>query len=258
MRLRHNGFTALLLAIVVTVPLNFGSTKTVKAQELVQRDPRVIRALDNWGYQALYREGWSAKRLFNDATVYGPGGDELGALKNILLDREGRILGVVAEVGGFLNIGDTHVFIPWSQVEISTLRRVYVPVTEENIEEYQAAPSLITRALAKSVRVIGEDMRTGRDVWKATDLITDYVYVGDRVPFGYVRDLIFTRDGQLYAYVVSADATWGGGPYALPFTGDAWDPRSDSYNAPFDERAVRELDPLDYTRLDERIEVRGH
>lgn len=257
MKHRYEAFTVLLAAAVLAGPPNlFLLGKPPQAQELSQQNPGAVRALGDWSYQPLYWEGWSAKRLFNDATVYGPGGDELGELKNILLDRGGRILGVVAEVGGFLDIGDTHVFVPWRQVEISTLRRVYVPVTEENVESYRAAPSLITRALARPVRV-DEDMRTGPQVWKATDLLNDYVYLSGRVPFGYVRDLIFDSDGRLYAFVVSADASWGGGSYALPFTSDGWHPQSDRYHAPFDEREVRELDPLDYTQLDDGVQVRG-
>lgn len=249
---------ALIIAGGCLTPAVFLSTSPAEAQQIVQRDPRVIASLDTWGYDQIYRQGWSANRLLDDARVYGQLGEEIGSVENLILSREGQILGIIAQVGGFWDIGDTHVFVPWDRVTVSpTLERVYIPVTEENIEEYVARPSYITRALTQRVRPVDDSLRTGFGLWKATDLINDYVYLGDRVEYGYVNDLIFNANGQLYAYVVNADANWGGGYYALPYARSVdWDPALGYYDAPFAQQEVRRLEPFDYNRMSERVAMR--
>ena len=37
--------------------------------------------------------------------------DNIGEVEDIVLNRDGKMIGIVAEVGGFLDIGDKHVFI---------------------------------------------------------------------------------------------------------------------------------------------------
>ena len=37
--------------------------------------------------------------------------DNIGEVEDIVLNRDGEMIGIVAEVGGFLDIGDKHVFI---------------------------------------------------------------------------------------------------------------------------------------------------
>ena len=37
--------------------------------------------------------------------------DNIGEVEDIVLNRDGELIGVIAEVGGFLDIGDKHVFI---------------------------------------------------------------------------------------------------------------------------------------------------
>lgn len=44
---------------------------------------------------------------------------------------------MVAEVGGFWDIGDTHVAVPWAQVDVQSYDRIVVPVTEETVDDYQ-------------------------------------------------------------------------------------------------------------------------
>ena len=54
--------------------------------------------VDNWGVDANYSgvdENW----------------DVVGEIEDIVLGRNGQMTGIIAEVGGFLDIGDKHVFI---------------------------------------------------------------------------------------------------------------------------------------------------
>ena len=88
------------------------------AQRQPGDQPPVIMLRD-WNYDTIYGRGWSANRLMDRATVYGPTGDDMGSVENIVIDRGGKVVGIIAQVGGFLDIGDTHVFVPWDQVEVS-------------------------------------------------------------------------------------------------------------------------------------------
>jgi hypothetical protein len=141
-----------------------------------------IRPLDRWSYDNLYRSGWSAERMMDEAEVIGANGEEIGDVENIILNRQGRILGIVAEVGGFWDIGDTHVFVPWDQVRIGPdLDRVAVPVTEENVEDYSSfSEERLTRTTAGRTQVVADDLAAGQGIWKATDLIDDRAYLSDR------------------------------------------------------------------------------
>ena len=55
----------------------------------------------------------------DEASVYGPTGEDIGSVENLVIGAEGRLLGIIAQVGGFLSIGDTHVFVPWEQLQFS-------------------------------------------------------------------------------------------------------------------------------------------
>jgi len=49
--------------------------------------------------------------------VYGSDNEKIGDIDEILVDREGKIQGVVVGVGGFLGIGQKDVAIPYGQVQ---------------------------------------------------------------------------------------------------------------------------------------------
>lgn len=72
----------------------------------------------------------------------GPDWNDIGEIEDIILDRSGQVVGVVAEVGGFLDIGDKHVLIPMEDVRFSAVDdQTYVVVTrktEEQLEEMES------------------------------------------------------------------------------------------------------------------------
>ena len=96
---------------------------------------------------------------------------------------------------------------------------------------------------------------TGIGVWKATDLIDDYSYLSDDAGYGYVNDLIFTRDGDLRAVVVNPAGAYGGGYRALPFYGYGygWRPGSAYYNMPYSSSDLRGMEPFEYNRMQSEI-----
>lgn len=214
--------------------------------------------LVNWNYSEIYRTGWSAERLMDQVEVIGANGEEIGDIENIIISQRGRILGLIAEVGGLWDIGDTHVFIPWTQVRVSpTLDRVVVPVTEDNVDDYAySARDVLTYFRAGQTQVVDDDLDTGPSIWKATDVIDDYAYLNNRRAYGYINDLIFSSDGMLQAVVVNAGSGYGGGYRAVPFSYQAgWNPGEADLYLGYGEADVAVLERFDYNRLPSRVMV---
>lgn len=221
-------------------------------QANVATDPGV-RVLGEWNYQPLYAEGLRASDLL-DADVFGREGDdaneEIGSVENVLIDQNDQIVAIIAQVGGFWDIGDTHVVVPWDQVALFA-DGVHVPVNEENVEDYglYGENSYITESLAQRTQVVDDDAVTGPQIWKLTDLIDDYAVLPDMTGYGYVEDAVFNRTGSLQAVVIEPDARFGSGPYATPFYGADWEPGRDYYSTGLGADELAELDSFDYDAI---------
>lgn len=225
-----------------------------------QQQPPVL-LLSDWNYNTIYKNAWSVERLMDEAEVYGPGGKEIGSVENVIISDKGRVLGIVAEVGGFLDIGDTHVFVPWDKVRVSPgLERVTIPVSDETVEEFSTwADGYLRKAETGQTQVVQSDLATGARAWKATELLGDDGILTGNVGYGAVSDLIFTTDGQLHAVVVNAYARYGGGYRALPYYGYdyGWAPGYPSYYLGYDRAAVTNLEPFDYKKMNRNVAVQN-
>ncbi|WP_037294072.1 PRC-barrel domain-containing protein [Roseobacter sp. CCS2] len=77
-----------------------------------------------------------------EADGVGPDWNDIGEIEDIILDRDGNMIGIVAEVGGFLDIGDKHVLIPVDDIRLTPVDdKTYVIVTrktEEQLEEMES------------------------------------------------------------------------------------------------------------------------
>ncbi len=78
-----------------------------------------IVSLDTYSYDDLYSSGMSARNLIESMDAYDRTGEEVGEVEDFIVNRDGSIAAVVAEIGGFLDIGDTHVAVPWDEVEMT-------------------------------------------------------------------------------------------------------------------------------------------
>lgn len=65
-----------------------------------------------WGGAGEYRWGWSG----HDGV--GADWNQVGEIEDVLLDTSGNLVSVVAEVGGFLDIGDKHVLARVDDVDL--------------------------------------------------------------------------------------------------------------------------------------------
>lgn len=84
-------------------------------------------------------EGWDDA----DYSAVSPDWNEIGEIEDIVLDRNGQMQGVVAEVGGFLDMGDKHVMIHMDDINlVPTDDRTYVLVTRMNEEQLEELPGV--------------------------------------------------------------------------------------------------------------------
>ena len=237
-------------AVAVALP-------SLAAAQTVEGD---IVSLDGWTYDHLYEQGTSIEELL-DADVDGPTGEDIGRVENVLFSAEGEALSVIAEVGGFLDIGDTHVSVPWEEVEIDAdADTVVLPVTQETVEEYTLfTDDYVTLEDTQEIEEVGGNgwgtVDAGPRVWRAAELIGDYARLnGGETPvaYGYVDDIVVV-DGAIEAVVVSPDVTWGTpGTYAYPYygTGYGWGPAYDYYDLPYTEEDIVEMEPFEDELLD--------
>ena len=87
----------------------------------------------SWGRDGDTTWGWS------DYDGVGADWNQIGEIEDVVLDRSGQMIGVVAESGGFLDIGDKHVMLRVGDVDLVPVDgQTYSLVTcfsEEQLEE---------------------------------------------------------------------------------------------------------------------------
>lgn len=212
-----------------------------------QDDKTEIIALPAWrsNYNELYA-GMSVEELLG-ADVHGTTGEDIGEVENLVIGKDGEVLSVIAEVGGFLELGDKHISIPWDRVTVGVDGDdLSIPLTQDTLEEFSlfADPRVTAQEARTTIQEVeGDDagvVTTGPRAWRATELIGDHARLRDKdgfVNYGYVHDLII-RDGKVAAVVVSPDVTWGPGLYAYPYYGywSGWHPAFPYYDLLMSDR----------------------
>lgn len=76
-------------------------------------------------------------------TVYNTAGEEVGQVKDILVDQDGKATGVVLSIGGVLGIGAKSVGLVWDEVDVKPEERmVQIGYSKEQLD---AAPTFKTQ-----------------------------------------------------------------------------------------------------------------
>lgn len=74
---------------------------------------------------------------FEDTDIVDASGDVIGEVDEVLMDAEGRIVAVSAEVGGFLGVGDKEVVIDLRML-VADGDRLRIDMTEDQVEALPA------------------------------------------------------------------------------------------------------------------------
>jgi hypothetical protein len=75
--------------------------------------------------------------------VNSDGVNQIGEIEDVVLDRSGQMVGIVAEIGGFLDIGDKHVVVPVEDLRLVAIDdRTYQYVTRLSEEQLEELPGV--------------------------------------------------------------------------------------------------------------------
>lgn len=219
-----------------------------------------VQVISGWTYDSIYAEGWSVEDMFDSTELTDPTGEEIGDVENVIFSNDGEVLGIIAEIGGVWDIGDTHVHVPWNEVAFGeTIQQAQVPVTDETLDDYDVYGNywddeqIVTDATTDSTQVVDDDLVAGSGIFKATDLIGDYVYLSDGARYGYVSDII-VQDGRIAAIVSDAGNYGRGGYYAYPYSYRGVSPMaSPRYDMPYGATDVETIENFNYEQLQSRV-----
>lgn len=113
--------------------------------ELANADADLIRSRDITGgtiytTNEAYDEGWNVDTIYNSVDNNW---NQIGQIEDLVLTEDGKVTGIVAEVGGYLDIGDKHVVISVSDLNLVAVDdATYAYVTRFNEEELEGMPSV--------------------------------------------------------------------------------------------------------------------
>jgi sporulation protein YlmC with PRC-barrel domain len=83
---------------------------------------------------------WLVGNLW-DKHVYNAAGKSIGDLKDVLIDRDGRVAAIVVGVGGFLGLGEKNVAVDYNYVKSNGgigPNRITIGMTEQQLREAPA------------------------------------------------------------------------------------------------------------------------
>ena len=135
--MKHVLTSAAIVALTATSAL--AEAHTMNADDLIRS--RDITGGNVYRMEAMEDDTmWDDNNtMWNDENMYAEVGsdwDTIGEIEDIVLDRNGQMIGIVAEVGGFLDIGDKHIMIPVENVRLTAVDdQTYGYVTRLTDEE---------------------------------------------------------------------------------------------------------------------------
>lgn len=135
--MKTNSFTMMTAALTFAATAGFAQTAM---------DTSNLISADQLGEGDIYRmevtdvEAWDTGRGFAEIDAEWV---KVGDIEDILLDRDGKLVGVLVEIGGFLDIGDRDVIVPVKNVRLSVGgEREYNLVTNMHEAELEALPEV--------------------------------------------------------------------------------------------------------------------
>ncbi|SIS94067.1 PRC-barrel domain-containing protein [Roseivivax lentus] len=107
-------------------------------------DPaQMIRTRDITGGPVYTVDGENGVANFGAETyeTVGDGWDRVGEIEDIILSKDGSLRGMILEIGGFLDIGDKHIFMPVENVQLVPVDdktySIAIGQSEEQLEEME-------------------------------------------------------------------------------------------------------------------------
>jgi sporulation protein YlmC with PRC-barrel domain len=211
------------------------------AETSAVRDEAKIVPLAEFDVGKWKDSAWFADEM-RGSEVFGKDGEQIGTVQSIVVSKDGMVERLVVETGGFLDIGDKVIAVPWSGIDLTPGEEGVVAqnLDESNVEGFSLFDDR-------------EEAATGPRSFRASELAGDCVTLKGGEDYGYVRDLLFDESGKLQAIVVAPDVAYdAAGHYAYPYYGYGYDhgldfdPGLDHYGLPYTEQELAEIHDFDY------------
>jgi sporulation protein YlmC with PRC-barrel domain len=84
-------------------------------------------------------ESWTVTNYYKQA-VYDPKEAKIGDIDDVLIDKSGKITGLVVGVGGFLGAGEKDVIVPFASVKTAKRNDKWWLTIDETKDDLKAAP----------------------------------------------------------------------------------------------------------------------
>lgn len=236
------------------MPFNRNVTVMVVAVTvfLTQAQAEDTTPLGEWSYDKLYQDaGFTAHNLM-EAGILDAESNKVGTVENVLLNEQDQIVAIIAQVGDVWESGDTHLLIPWEEVEVA-VKGLVTPISEEKADEYGLFKSrYLTRQDLTSTKQVEDKVSMSPSVWKVSDILDEFTNVDEGQGYGYVDNVLFTKEGKVQAVVIDAAINGGTETYALPFPGinQGWAPGLISYTLPYSESELLDVPAFEYEKYD--------
>jgi sporulation protein YlmC with PRC-barrel domain len=101
---------------------------------------------------------WVGMAVKNDA------GEALGTIKDVAVDKQGKITAVMIGVGGFLGLGETYVAVPYDAVRLAEKDGKHTASASLNKQQLETAPRYVTLKAKKAE----EDSKANRPAPSST------------------------------------------------------------------------------------------
>jgi uncharacterized protein YrrD len=232
---------ALTAAALLAGTAGFAMPAAAAETSAVRDDAQVV-PLAEFDVGKWKDSAWFADEMRGSA-VYGKDGEQVGTVQSVIVSKEGMVERLVVETGGFLDIGDKVIAVPWSGIDLTPGKEGVVAenLDESNVEDFSLFDDR-------------EEAVTGPRSFRAAELVGDYVRLRGGEDYGFVRDLLFDQGGKLQAIVVTPDVAYhaAAGYYAYPYYGYGYDygfdfdPGLDYYGLPYTEQELAEFNDFDY------------
>jgi sporulation protein YlmC with PRC-barrel domain len=84
-------------------------------------------------------ESWTVTNYYKQA-VYDPKESKIGDIDDVLVDKSGKVTGLVVGVGGFLGAGEKDVIVPFSAVRTTKKNDKWWLTLDETKDDLKSAP----------------------------------------------------------------------------------------------------------------------
>jgi sporulation protein YlmC with PRC-barrel domain len=84
-------------------------------------------------------ESWTVSNYYKQA-VYDPSESKIGDIDDVLVDKSGKVTGLVVGVGGFLGAGEKDVIVPFTAVKMAKKNDKWWPTLDATKDDLKSAP----------------------------------------------------------------------------------------------------------------------